>query len=293
MSRNAVRIWENQYECLKKVPTKKLQAELALAMLDYAFSGKHDELKFPLDAIIQPMYAALVVKNQGGAPAGNNNRKSTLDTTVDITVIIFCNPPYSEYENWTNRIIREGNFEQAFLIIPNRWKDNADIQASLKATKTQAYVLKTMDFLNAERQARATVDIVKLTRNRYSWNSEEHKSAFDLWFEETFAVSSENKFLSEYEEEKKQTELVKNTLISAPNKIEALMSDKKIDNSFYEVFSGVTDYEKVSGLMDKFNENIQKQVDGKVDEKLKPNVPNKPTETKIEDAQLRAAMGLN
>ena len=86
MSRNAVRIWENQYECLKKVPTKKLQAELALAMLDYAFSGKHDAQKFPLDAIIQPMYAALVVKNQGGAPAGNNNRKSTLDTTVDITV---------------------------------------------------------------------------------------------------------------------------------------------------------------------------------------------------------------
>lgn len=86
MSRNAVRIWENQYECLKKVPTKKLQAELALAMLDYAFSGKHDALKFPLDAIIQPMYAALVVKNQGGAPAGNNNRKSTLDTTVDMSV---------------------------------------------------------------------------------------------------------------------------------------------------------------------------------------------------------------
>ena len=86
MSRNAVRIWENQYECLKKVPTKKLQAELALAMLDYAFSGKHDALKFPLDAIIQPMYSALVVKNQGGAPAGNNNRKSTLDTTVDMSV---------------------------------------------------------------------------------------------------------------------------------------------------------------------------------------------------------------
>lgn len=51
-----------------------------------------------------------------------------IDKDVDV---IFCNPPYSEFKEWTKRIICEGNFRQAFLIIPQRWKDFCAIARNL------------------------------------------------------------------------------------------------------------------------------------------------------------------
>lgn len=73
---NALRIWEEQYKTLQKIPDRDMRARLALAMIEYAFSGEHEELAFPLDAIISPMYPSLTVKNQGGAPAGNKNQST-------------------------------------------------------------------------------------------------------------------------------------------------------------------------------------------------------------------------
>lgn len=137
--------------------------------------------------------------------------------------VIFCNPPYSEFEEWTKRIINEGNFEQAFLVIPQRWKDNAEIKAMLEATKTKAYTIKTMDFLRAERQARAVVDIVELTRDRFrSWDNEKTRTPFDRWFEATFEVSTERKKLLDYEQEEEEKKRVSSNIVEAPNKIIAL-----------------------------------------------------------------------
>ncbi len=42
--------------------------------------------------------------------------------------IIFCNPPYKEYVNWTCKILEEGNFEFLYLVIPKRWSDNERIK---------------------------------------------------------------------------------------------------------------------------------------------------------------------
>ena len=47
--------------------------------------------------------------------------------------IIFINPPYSEFKVWANKIIREGNADVAYMILPVRWKEDASIQASIKA----------------------------------------------------------------------------------------------------------------------------------------------------------------
>lgn len=193
------------------------------------------------------------------------NQCTLIDKKADV---IFCNPPYSEFEDWTNRIIREGNFEQAFLVIPSRWKENAEIQASLNATKTHPYVIKSMDFLNAERQARVTVDIVKFTRDRYSWRSEEQKSAFDLWFEETFKVCGENKYISEYDEMQKQKERVKNSLVSAPNKIDVLVNLHNDDMS--RLYSS---FKALCAMDEKTLEDIGVNY-GKVKEALKNKISN-------------------
>lgn len=142
-------------------------------------------------------------------------------TLIDKKVhTIFCNPPYSEFENWTNRIIREGNFHEAFLIIPERWKDNAAIQESLKAAKVSAVSLASMDFFNAERQARAKINIVKLKADTDYWNFK-NDDPFNRWFETTFEIKAANNE-TEYDFEKQ--EKIKNQLVSAPNKIEALVN---------------------------------------------------------------------
>lgn len=144
------------------------------------------------------------------------NNCTLIDKKVDV---IFCNPPYSEFESWTNRIIREGNFAEAFLIIPERWQDNATIQESLKAANIRAVSLASMDFLNAERQARAKINIVKLTKNNWS---EKYIDPFNLWFETTFGFKEEKSTKPEYFTEQKNE--IKNKIVSAPNKIEALVN---------------------------------------------------------------------
>lgn len=90
MGKMALKIWENQYEIIKKIPQKKLQEKLSLAILDYAFTGKHDKLEFPLDAIIQGMYIGLTLKNQGGAPTGNNNNRYKKENTTVVQPLYEC-----------------------------------------------------------------------------------------------------------------------------------------------------------------------------------------------------------
>lgn len=48
---------------------------------------------------------------------------------------IFCNPKYSEYEEWTCKIISEGYAERAFLVIPQRWKDSKLIEKDLNPAR--------------------------------------------------------------------------------------------------------------------------------------------------------------
>ena len=140
-----------------------------------------------------------------------------IDKKVDI---IFCNPPYSEFKDWTKRIICEGDFRQAFLIIPQRWKDDAEIMALLQATKTNYHIHKTMDFMNAERQARAVIDIVEFWKTKPSWNDKD--DVFDRWFEQTFKVSTDKNKIHEYEEEQEHKKRITSNIVPAQNKIETL-----------------------------------------------------------------------
>lgn len=38
--------------------------------------------------------------------------------------VIFSNPPYSDYAQWVERTICEGNAKFAYFVIPQRWKTN-------------------------------------------------------------------------------------------------------------------------------------------------------------------------
>lgn len=144
------------------------------------------------------------------------NNCTLIDKQVDM---IFCNPPYSEFEDWTIRIIKEGNFREAFLIIPQRWKENKEILQAIEQMKIRYDVIDSTDFLDADRQARAKVDIIKFWKNEYS---SERIDPFKTWFEETFGFKETNDHRFEYKEDKQEE--IKNKLVEAPNKIEYLVN---------------------------------------------------------------------
>lgn len=141
-----------------------------------------------------------------------------IDKKVDM---IFCNPPYSEFEKWTIRIIKEGNFKEAFLIIPQRWKNDEEIKQALSQSNTLFRVVDSTDFLDAERQARAKVDIIKFTKNEFrdSW-----VDPYKNWFEETFNFKEKKDRTYDFTHANKKEKEIKNQLINANNKIESLVN---------------------------------------------------------------------
>ena len=134
------------------------------------------------------------------------------NTLIDKKVsTIFCNPPYSEFTNWLQRIISEGNYIQAFLVIPQRWKENQETMNLLEFYKTSYDILGSFDFLEAERKARAKVDVVRFYKKRYYscfesryYRKDNQKDfdqdAFDGFFAKTFNIETK-KIESDYERE--------------------------------------------------------------------------------------------
>ena len=133
----------------------------------------------------------------------------------------FCNPPYSRYEEWVKKIIKEGNFVQAFLIIPDRWENDKSIQALLDFYNISYEVLGNFDFHNADRRARAHVHVVRFVRDRYDGYyrhlPEYNQDGFDKFFNEVFKTQTDKR--TDYEVERDyqttQKEKIRNAVVSA------------------------------------------------------------------------------
>jgi len=98
--------------------------------------------------------------------------------------VVFCNPPYSEFESWAARILAESFCRALYLIIPQRWSDSGPIRQALASRDATTRVLLSTDFLRADRSARAKVDIIRVefgpTHRR--WGRVEMPDPFDAWF---------------------------------------------------------------------------------------------------------------
>lgn len=151
-----------------------------------------------------------------------------IDKPVDT---IFCNPPYSEYEEWAAKIIKESVCDYIYLIIPKRWKDSEKIKLALETVKApynrfsdefedteKAEVIGSFDFLDAERSARANVDIVCIDKSHTDKNS-----GFDSFFDEVFGMEEKEEKM-QWEEREEKADEVKKELAAGKNKIEILCS---------------------------------------------------------------------
>lgn len=122
------------------------------------------------------------------------NQQTLIDKKVDV---VFSNPPYGDFFGWAYKIIREANAPVVYLVIPSRWKDNEQIQQAIEMRKAEAKVLSTFDFLDGDRQARATVDVIRVTlcheRSYHSRHKNVRVDPFSLWFEEHFSIEAQSR----------------------------------------------------------------------------------------------------
>ncbi len=127
------------------------------------------------------------------------HQNTIIDKKADV---VFSNPPYSEYQEWATKIIKEANSSIIYLVIPNRWVDSAPIKDALSLRNCEAKVIGSFDFLNAERQARAVVDVlaIDLTEgySKYRGNREPKVDPFAVWFDECFSINAEKADTSDY-----------------------------------------------------------------------------------------------
>lgn len=108
----------------------------------------------------------------------NFHEQSLLSKPVGI---VFCNPPYSEFEAWAVKIIRECAAESAFLVIPQRWERSTNIADALAYRRTEAKIIGSFDFEDAEdRAARAKVHLLRI-------DFRHGDDAFERFFKETFS----------------------------------------------------------------------------------------------------------
>lgn len=152
-----------------------------------------------------------------------------IDKKVDV---IFCNPPYSDFENWASEIIWNGNCTYIYLIIPERWKNSEKIQKSIENSNSRASILGSFDFLSAERSARAKVDIVKIDKRPYSEHygfydkelKDFNEKAFDKWFDDTFKMRNSGlENLYENTINARKDEKIKNQLVNSNSKAKMLV----------------------------------------------------------------------
>ncbi len=151
------------------------------------------------------------------------NTNTLIDKQVDT---VFCNPPYSQFEDWATRIITESVCKDIYLIIPQRWQQSEKIQAAIGKLERRylrwagkeeevVEVIGSFDFHDAERSARAKVDIVHIDKSHTR-----EDSGFSQYFEEVFGTPTRSEQFNFESEEYRQK--LKHELITGRNKIEIL-----------------------------------------------------------------------
>ena len=119
-------------------------------------------------------------------------QQTLIDKKVDV---VFCNPPYSEFEDWAVKIIKEASAKYIYLVIPQRWQESSKIDAAIKIREAKSEILGDYDFLEADRQARAKVNLIKidLTKNVGYSRKEAATDPFEIWFDEEFKIKCDKK----------------------------------------------------------------------------------------------------
>lgn len=166
------------------------------------------------------------------------HQNTLIDKSVDL---IFCNPPYSEYEQWVVRIIKEANANEIYLVMPVRWQNNDNIANAIKDRHTTGKVLGVFNFENSEdRKARATVNLVKIDLGRR--DRHDYLTPFELFFKERFGDITTNDKVNSWDVDDERRKVIKNELIKSGDLITTLIECyvgdlKKLEQNYTAITS--------------------------------------------------------
>jgi len=166
------------------------------------------------------------------------SEQTLVDKEVDI---VFCNPPYSEYENWVCRILRECAANIVYLVIPRRWRECQRLTETVKDLELTAESLGEYDFETADRRARAKIEIV-----RFQFEERSEHAAFD---EAIQAMLPElDRFEMQDDETTAEPKWDAKQLATGGNLIDSLVSSYDA-NTIYSIEQGKTIDPKLSTLL--------------------------------------------
>lgn len=171
---------------------------------------------------------------------GNFYESNIANKSVDI---IFSNPPFGEYERWTEHLIKNAHTKVIYLVLPERWVNSDRIQAAIKFRGMVSKVILSGDFLNADRRARAKVNVLRITSDKfsdeevmtilhskwtkgsYSFSNSDMEDPMSLMFAELFPnISNINTTHGDYTKQSNEQSYRHNELFKAANTIEGLVT---------------------------------------------------------------------
>lgn len=151
--------------------------------------------------------------------------------------IIYCNPPYSEFELWMIKILNEVSKSVVYMTIPDRWSDNVEISKIIRERNINVESLGFFDFKNADRQARCNVEVIKI-------NFKESVNPLNSWIKENFNIKEETNRTEETLKErinKKRNEIGKgHSLVNSNDYVDTLVQLYEEElNSLFDSFQKI------------------------------------------------------
>jgi len=129
-----------------------------------------------------------------------------IDKKVDL---IFCNPPYSCMDFFSEKIIREANAPVVYLVIPERWEHSKSIVAAIKVRDATVETVGSFSFEDSEdRKARAKVSLLRISLYEESSYRNRHikTDPFEIWFNETYDFDETKSKSTDFQEAKDKRE---------------------------------------------------------------------------------------
>ncbi len=169
---------------------------------------------------------------------------------IDLT---FCNPPYKEFVDWSEKIIRESRSETVILVIPKRWKEKSRIVEAIRLREATYKVIGKFDFSEGDRKARATVEVLKINMlgedmqfRHHRFRSEKLKvDPFELFFRESFKFSSEESESDKYAKAMDKDDInnkAQHEVAKGRNYVDVLEEHYHAELSrIYDLYSALTD----------------------------------------------------
>lgn len=142
-----------------------------------------------------------------------------LSKSVDV---VFCNPPYSEFGAWVNRILKELKSELYYFVIPERWEEQPWVKDTIHVRGLKYDILGEFNFLNAERVARCKVNLV-----RFKSLPKSGKAPYEIFFDENFSFKNPKNNEPKISLEEEVLSITK----SSKRNIVEVLCEKKINRS--------------------------------------------------------------